>query len=88
MAGGPKGITWLERSTSLFLAFATCFTCVFGLIAAAVTLKNDVDSVKATAVKIDTRVQTVEHGHNEVKQDMREMKTDIGWIRQFLERRP
>lgn len=88
MAGGPTKTPLFERGVAMAVAIGSLLAYVLALTAQAVTLKSDVDHVKATAVKIDTRVQAVETGYNEVKQDMREMKSDIGWIRRFLERRP
>lgn len=70
------------------VAIGTIMAYILGLTAQAVTLRNDVESVKTNTQKHEVRLQAIEASHAEVRQDMREMKSDIGWIRKFLERRP
>lgn len=77
-----------QQGIGFAVAIVTIMAYILGLTAQAVTLRNDVDTVKSSAAKLEIRTHNIETVQSELKENFRELKVDVGWIRRYLEKKP
>lgn len=77
-------IAWGTVAGSLLAAV----TLIGGGIVYTVKLRDDASASRVVDADHEVRIRVNESGLAEMKADVREIKTDVTWIRKFLDRQP